>query len=95
MHFQHAAEIWRDFPGLVPGALFVEGINADVSVGAHADKFTATAASRLAAGVGLSRASGPLLVVVGPVVVAGEDVTGAGLGFGDACRGAAGPARLL
>src|SRR5215468_1881001 len=50
MHFQHSAEIWRDFPGLVPAALFVKGITADVSVGVHTDRFTATAESRLAAG---------------------------------------------
>ena len=49
MHFQHSAEIWRDFPGLVAGALFADGITADVSVAAHTAKFTAAAASRLAA----------------------------------------------
>src|SRR5262249_42911410 len=40
---------WRDFPGLVAGALFADGITADVSVAAHTAKFTAAAASRLAA----------------------------------------------
>src|SRR5215471_4234854 len=49
MHFQHSAEIWRDFPALVPGALFADGITADVSAAAHTAKFTAAAASRLAA----------------------------------------------
>src|SRR5215468_6592055 len=49
MHFQHSGEIWRDFPGLVAGALFADGITADVSVAAHTAKFTAAAASRLAA----------------------------------------------
>src|SRR5215468_7552784 len=49
MHFQHSGEIWRNFPGLVAGALFADGITADVSVAAHTAKFTAAAASRLAA----------------------------------------------
>ena len=29
MHFQHAAALWRDFPALVPGVLYAEGITAD------------------------------------------------------------------
>jgi len=49
MHFQHSAQIWRDFPGLVPGVVFAEGITPDVSVAAHTAKFTAVAATRLAA----------------------------------------------
>jgi DNA/RNA-binding domain of Phe-tRNA-synthetase-like protein len=28
MHFQHSADIWRDFPALVPGVLYAEGITA-------------------------------------------------------------------
>ncbi len=31
MYFQHSAQIWRDFPALVPGVLYVEGITADAS----------------------------------------------------------------
>jgi DNA/RNA-binding domain of Phe-tRNA-synthetase-like protein len=50
VHFQHSTEIWRDFPELVPGALFVEGITADVALDGRTGKFTAAAASRLAAG---------------------------------------------
>jgi hypothetical protein len=46
-------------------------------------------------GVGLSRAAGPVLVVAGPVVVAGEDVTGAGWGFGGGRQCTAGPACLF
>ena len=26
MHFQHSAQLWRDFPALVPGVLYVDGI---------------------------------------------------------------------
>jgi DNA/RNA-binding domain of Phe-tRNA-synthetase-like protein len=29
MYFQHSAQIWRDFPALVPGVLYAEGITAD------------------------------------------------------------------
>src|SRR5580700_10824243 len=28
MDFQHAAQLWRDFPALVPGVLYAEGIPA-------------------------------------------------------------------
>src|SRR5262252_10136255 len=49
MHFQHSAEIWHDFPRLVAGAVLADAITADVSVAAHTAKFTAAAASRLAA----------------------------------------------
>lgn len=49
MHFQHSAEIWRDFPELVPGIVFAEGISDEVSVGAHTAKFVAAGRSRLAA----------------------------------------------
>jgi len=48
VHFQHSGEIWRDFPELVPAALFAEGITPDAPVGDRAAKFTATASSRLA-----------------------------------------------
>jgi DNA/RNA-binding domain of Phe-tRNA-synthetase-like protein len=50
VHFQHSSEIWRDFPELVPGVLFAEGITPDPPVGDRAAKFTAIASSRLAAG---------------------------------------------
>lgn len=48
MHFQHSGEIWRDFPELVPGIIYAEGITRDVSVEARATRFTAVAGSRLA-----------------------------------------------
>jgi DNA/RNA-binding domain of Phe-tRNA-synthetase-like protein len=45
MEFQHSADIWRDFPQLVPGILYLEGITstAEVSTG----RFYATATERL------------------------------------------------
>ena len=33
MYFQHAAALWRDFPALVPGVLYAEGITADATPG--------------------------------------------------------------
>jgi DNA/RNA-binding domain of Phe-tRNA-synthetase-like protein len=49
MHFQHSGDIWRDFPMLVPGVLYAEGITADAQAGSRADRFAAMAKSRLAA----------------------------------------------
>ena len=49
MYFQHSAPIWRDFPALVPAALYAEGITADAPTGPAADRFAAVAKSRLAA----------------------------------------------
>ncbi len=48
MYFHHASDIWRDFPELVPGVLFAEGITRDVSVDARVATLNAIAASRLA-----------------------------------------------
>ena len=48
MHFEHSAEVWRDFPRLVPGVLFADGITPDVQAGARAAAFTSVAAARLA-----------------------------------------------
>ena len=48
--FQHSGKIWRDFPELVPGIMYVEGITPGVPVAARAARFTAAARSRLAAG---------------------------------------------
>jgi DNA/RNA-binding domain of Phe-tRNA-synthetase-like protein len=50
MHFQHSADIWRDFPALVPGVLYTEGITGHANAEARADRFTAIAKARLAAG---------------------------------------------
>ena len=48
MYFQHAAALWRDFPALVPGVLYAEGITAGAVAGT--DHLTAIATARLAAG---------------------------------------------
>jgi DNA/RNA-binding domain of Phe-tRNA-synthetase-like protein len=48
MHFQHAPAVWRDFPSLVPGVLYAEGITGDVAAGT--DQLTAIAKARLADG---------------------------------------------
>jgi DNA/RNA-binding domain of Phe-tRNA-synthetase-like protein len=47
MKFEHSACIWRDFPQLVPGVLYLEGVTADAGV--ETGRFYATAGSRLAA----------------------------------------------
>ena len=48
MHFQHAAALWAEFPALVPGVLYAEGITADATAGT--DRLTAMAKARLAEG---------------------------------------------
>jgi len=48
MQFQHSAEIWRDFPELVAGVVFADGITPDAAAGDSVAKFTAVARSRLA-----------------------------------------------
>jgi DNA/RNA-binding domain of Phe-tRNA-synthetase-like protein len=48
MHFQHSAAVWRDFPALVPGVLYAEGITSDVT--ADTDVLTAVGKARLADG---------------------------------------------
>ena len=48
MHFQHDDALWRDFPALVPGALYVEGITADAEP--KAGQYEERARTRLAAG---------------------------------------------
>jgi len=48
MHFFHSNEIWRDYPQLVAGILFAEGITRDVSVAPQIARFNAIAESRLA-----------------------------------------------
>lgn len=45
MQFQHSADIWRDFPHLVPGAVYVDGITSTAQV--SADRFYGAAAARL------------------------------------------------
>jgi DNA/RNA-binding domain of Phe-tRNA-synthetase-like protein len=48
MEFQHSAEIWRDFPELVPGVIYAERITPGVSVSDRVATFTGIASSRLA-----------------------------------------------
>ena len=50
MDFQHSGEIWRDFPELVPGIVFADGITRDVAASDRTARFTALARSRLAGG---------------------------------------------
>jgi DNA/RNA-binding domain of Phe-tRNA-synthetase-like protein len=50
MHFNHAEEIWRDFPELAAGVLFAGGITRSVDVGSHVARFSAEAQARLGAG---------------------------------------------
>jgi DNA/RNA-binding domain of Phe-tRNA-synthetase-like protein len=47
VHFTHSAEIWKDFPELVPGVLVAEGIRPAASGSASAARLAAVAASRL------------------------------------------------
>jgi DNA/RNA-binding domain of Phe-tRNA-synthetase-like protein len=63
MYFQHSAQLWRDFPALVPGVLYVDGITTSPAAAsgqtspaaaagpispAATDRYTAIAKSRLA-----------------------------------------------
>jgi DNA/RNA-binding domain of Phe-tRNA-synthetase-like protein len=48
MDFQHSGEIWRDFPELVPGVMFADGITRDVAASDRVARFTDIARSRLA-----------------------------------------------
>jgi DNA/RNA-binding domain of Phe-tRNA-synthetase-like protein len=48
VQFQHSADIWRDFPALVPGVLYAERITSIADVSPAADRFAAIAKSRLA-----------------------------------------------
>ena len=50
MQFQHSGDIWRDFPALVPGVLYADGITSQADVEARADRFGAVAKARLADG---------------------------------------------
>lgn len=50
MYFRHSNEMWSEFPDLVPGVLFVEGITANAVVTDPVAKFHAIAEQRLAAG---------------------------------------------
>ena len=47
MHFQHAPDIWQDFPGLAAGAIHAEGIRPGVDVADPVATFTGIARERL------------------------------------------------
>ena len=49
MYFQHSAQIWRDFPALVPGVLYAEGITAPAGPAAGGGQTSPAAADRFAA----------------------------------------------
>jgi DNA/RNA-binding domain of Phe-tRNA-synthetase-like protein len=49
MYFKHSSEIWREFPELVPGVVFADGIHPDVTVGPRIARFNLRAQQRLAA----------------------------------------------
>jgi DNA/RNA-binding domain of Phe-tRNA-synthetase-like protein len=48
MYFRHSDEIWRDYPELVAGVLFAEGITSAALVDRQIAKFSTIAESRLA-----------------------------------------------
>jgi DNA/RNA-binding domain of Phe-tRNA-synthetase-like protein len=48
MQFQHSVDIWRDFPQLVPGVLYADGITCTAAAGVRVGRFYALAAARLA-----------------------------------------------
>ena len=50
MYFRHSNEMWSEFPELVPGVLFAQGITADAAVTDRVNRYYATAAERLAQG---------------------------------------------
>jgi len=50
MYFQHSGDVWRDFPALVPGVLYADGITSQAEVEARVDRFAAVAKARLADG---------------------------------------------
>ena len=49
MYFCHSREIWRDYPQLVPGVLFVEGISGQPAVDTRIRPYNTVAETRLAA----------------------------------------------
>jgi DNA/RNA-binding domain of Phe-tRNA-synthetase-like protein len=51
MYFQHSTDIWRDFPALVPGVLYAEGIPAagGGQTSPAVERYAAVAKTRLAA----------------------------------------------
>src|ERR1700719_3091871 len=50
MDFQHSAQLWRDFPALVPGVLYVDGITTSPAASGSPTSLTSnTATDRYAA----------------------------------------------
>lgn len=47
MHFEHSKEIWQDFPELVPGVVFAQGLTRGPPVDLRLGKFTEVADARL------------------------------------------------
>ncbi|MBB6484375.1 B3/4 domain-containing protein [Rhizobium lusitanum] len=50
MYFRHSSEMWSEFPELVPGVLFAEGVTADAIVADRIAGYHTVAAERLAQG---------------------------------------------
>ncbi|NLS19531.1 hypothetical protein HGP16_23630 [Rhizobium sp. P40RR-XXII] len=50
MFFRHSNEMWSEFPELVPGVLFAEGISSNVDVSDRIARYHTIAADRLAQG---------------------------------------------
>jgi DNA/RNA-binding domain of Phe-tRNA-synthetase-like protein len=48
MFFRHSEALWADYPELVPGVLYADGISAPADVSPQVARFNAIAASRLA-----------------------------------------------
>jgi len=48
VYFEHAKEIWRDFPELVPGVILAAGITPDADVANAVARYTRVAMDRLA-----------------------------------------------
>jgi DNA/RNA-binding domain of Phe-tRNA-synthetase-like protein len=48
MDFRHSGAIWHDFPGLVPGIVFADGITPDAAAAERVAGLTAIARARLA-----------------------------------------------
>lgn len=50
MSFRHAGEVWRDFPQLVAGVVFADGVSKDADVEGRIAAYAAIADERLAGG---------------------------------------------
>ncbi len=50
MLFRHSDDLWQEFPELVAGVLYAEGVGPDADVTARIERYTAAALDRLAGG---------------------------------------------